>query len=273
MPKLGRWSAAPEGPGLKIKWGDGWVEDFPEDEFAEECKARPRRIRMYRRGEDPVIIEYMLTVVGRRADLDYGGTLSKKNRSPERDIYIGVTRISFTDRSRTTVKAVLWKDEGERGFKNYDPLASWSATETDKLGSFIPPRKDERKRRELSSVLRPGQMRFRSRLLATYARRCAVTGCAIESALEAAHIMPYLGLEYDHPQNGMLMRADLHRLFDAGLWSINPRTMRVRLGTAMRAMPDYSSLESRTIRLPRESAAQPSRIALQDHWAKFENQS
>jgi hypothetical protein len=267
------WSAASNSPGLKIRWDDGWIEDFPEDEFAEECERQPGRIRMYKHGEKAVVIDYTLTVTGSRADIDYGGSLAERNSSPDRDIYIGVTRIQFTDTTRTLVKSILWKDEKKKRFEEYDALASWNARNIEPAHPFAPPKKDERKRRDLNSVLRPGQMRFRALLLNTYSGRCAVSGCSITNALEAAHIMPYLGPAYDHPQNGVLMRADFHRLFDALLWSIDPATMRICLSAAMGAMPDYAALQNKPVKLPRSPAARPSGVALEDHWVRFRRQS
>jgi putative restriction endonuclease len=49
-----------------------------------------------------------------------------------------------------------------------------------------------------------------------YGHRCAVTGCTAEDALEAAHLRSYASSGNNSVRNGMLVRADLHRLIDAG---------------------------------------------------------
>jgi len=67
---------------------------------------------------------------------------------------------------------------------------------------------------------RRGQPEFRSKLLKLY-KRCLVTGCDAEEALEAAHILPYSEGGTNRPSNGLLLRADIHTLFDLGLISIN----------------------------------------------------
>ena len=41
--------------------------------------------------------------------------------------------------------------------------------------------------------------------------------------LEAAHIQPYIDERSNHPQNGLCLRVDLHRLFDEGLISVTSR--------------------------------------------------
>lgn len=69
---------------------------------------------------------------------------------------------------------------------------------------------------------RLGQASFRVMVTEAYHRRCAMTGESTLLALEAAHIVPYSEDGTHEIQNGMLMRADFHRLFDAGLVSVTP---------------------------------------------------
>ena len=68
-------------------------------------------------------------------------------------------------------------------------------------------------------VARAGQGRFRARVMQRYDHRCAVSGATEPEVLEAAHIVPYKAssLHRDDPLNGVCLRADLHKLFDAGL--------------------------------------------------------
>ena len=63
-------------------------------------------------------------------------------------------------------------------------------------------------------ALRQGQPQFRKSLLTAYRSRCAITGTAVESVLEAAHIWPHKGEQTNEVWNGLLLRADLHTLFD-----------------------------------------------------------
>lgn len=67
---------------------------------------------------------------------------------------------------------------------------------------------------------RQGQPAFRRRLLLAYGGQCAVTGCPLEALLEAAHILPYKGEDTNVVQNGLLLRADIHTLFDLGLVAV-----------------------------------------------------
>src|SRR5262249_1774663 len=85
-------------------------------------------------------------------------------------------------------------------------------------GEFDPSGISDARNRILSSIgRRRGERAFRQYLLAAYEGRCAFSGCAVEAVLEAAHIVPYMGPETNHPGNGLLLRADLHTLFDLQL--------------------------------------------------------
>jgi putative restriction endonuclease len=75
---------------------------------------------------------------------------------------------------------------------------------------------------------RLGQSSFRVLVTEAYQRRCAITGESTLMALEAAHIVPYSGEGGHEVRNGLLLRADFHRLFDAGLVSVTPE-LRVKV--------------------------------------------
>ncbi|HEX6784992.1 MAG TPA: HNH endonuclease signature motif containing protein, partial [Sphingomicrobium sp.] len=64
--------------------------------------------------------------------------------------------------------------------------------------------------------------------------RCAITGCAVVDVLEAAHVTPYLGSLTNHVSNGLLLRTDLHTLFDCGLLVIEPKTRTVVIAEALK---------------------------------------
>lgn len=73
-------------------------------------------------------------------------------------------------------------------------------------------------------LIRPrlGQGAFRVLVTDTYNRRCAITQERTLPALEAAHIRPYGdGGEHD-ARNGLLLRRDIHSLFDAGYVTVTP---------------------------------------------------
>lgn len=98
-------------------------------------------------------------------------------------------------------------------------------------------------------VMRQGQPAFRAALIQAYEGRCAVTGCSAVDVLEAAHIVPYRGEHTQRTDNGLLLRADIHTLFDLGcLWV--DEGMQVRISDSLRNT-EYEALEGRPIRKPR----------------------
>lgn len=91
-------------------------------------------------------------------------------------------------------------------------------SDTAKESPFDPLNLADGRKKVLSLVrLRQGQSSFRRKLLKAYDSKCAVTGCAITAILEAAHIVPYRGAETNNVTNGLLLRSDIHTLFDLGL--------------------------------------------------------
>ena len=86
---------------------------------------------------------------------------------------------------------------------------------------------DEREQVLRAIKVRRGQSSFRRGLIKRYGSRCLVTGCGLEAILEAAHIAPYRNASHNDPSNGLLLRADIHTLFDLYLMRIDPITLTV----------------------------------------------
>jgi putative restriction endonuclease len=69
---------------------------------------------------------------------------------------------------------------------------------------------------------RLGQGAFRVLVIDAYQRRCAVTGEKTLPVLEAVHIRPYASQGPHRVSNGILLRSDLHKLFDVGYVTVTP---------------------------------------------------
>ncbi len=123
---------------------------------------------------------------------------------------------------------------------------------------------DARQRIASSIVRRGGRPAFRKHLLAAYKGRCAITGCEVEAILEAARIVPYMGSKTNHPGNGLLLRADVHTLFDLGLVAVDEATMRVLISPGLQRT-EYKKYDGQRIRVPDAPANQPSAEALKRH--------
>lgn len=73
--------------------------------------------------------------------------------------------------------------------------------------------------------------------------------------------MPYQGHGTNHPQNGILLRTDIHTLFDLGLLAVDAETMTVITAKALEGS-DYASLAGVRLRQPRDLGVAPSKAAL-----------
>lgn len=69
---------------------------------------------------------------------------------------------------------------------------------------------------------RRGQRKFREKLLNFYNKSCIVTGCKVQDLLEAAHIIPHSENSNYSESNGLLLRSDIHTLYDLGYLAIDP---------------------------------------------------
>ena len=112
-------------------------------------------------------------------------------------------------------------------------------------------------------LMRPrlGQGTFRVAVTDAYGRSCSVTGEHSLPALEAAHIRPYKNEGPHEVRNGLLLRADLHRLFDQGYLTVTPE-LRLRVGERLRR--DYANgrtyypLDGASLNVPTSQGELPS---------------
>jgi len=115
---------------------------------------------------------------------------------------------------------------------------------------------------------RLGQGSFRVLVTDAYERRCAVTNERTLPALDAAHIKPYSESGQHVISNGILMRRDLHALFDRGYITITP-SMNVEVSRRIKEEfengRDYYRLHGSTIRIPADPQNVPSREYLDWH--------
>jgi putative restriction endonuclease len=120
------------------------------------------------------------------------------------------------------------------------------------------------------ALVRPrlGQGTFRVLVTDSYQRRCAVSGEKTLPALDAAHIRPYGEGGSHDASNGILMRRDIHSLFDAGYVTITPE---LRFEVSGRIREEFSNgrhyyaLHGSPIAVPDRAVLRPDRSALQWH--------
>jgi HNH endonuclease len=127
---------------------------------------------------------------------------------------------------------------------------------------------DARKRTLAEIIRREGQPAFKTKLVRAYNGCCAVTGCDELGALEAAHIHPYQGPDWNKVQNGLLLRGDIHTLFDRHLLGINPQTRTVVLSLRLSG-EHYRALDGQPVADPAEEGQRPSQEVLDERWKEF----
>ncbi len=159
------------------------------------------------------------------------------------------TKTRLTDENGRRIIKLLASKAGRRGVRL-----------SDDEGSFRPQKGDRRKVIERQIKERRGQQPFRDSLRKRYGNRCLVTGCEILAILEAAHIKPYRREEDNHPENGLLLRADIHTLFDLDLIGIEPERLGVELHPNLTKEKEYRKLNGQILRC--EPDQRPSHKAL-----------
>lgn len=129
---------------------------------------------------------------------------------------------------------------------------------------------DPRERYGQPVLVRPrlGQGAFRVLVTDAYDRKCAITSEKVLPVLEAAHIRPYGEQGPHRVDNGILLRSDLHILFDRGYVTVTP-DLRVEVSRRIHDEFEngraYYALHGNEIRLPNRSEYHPSREFLEWH--------
>jgi putative restriction endonuclease len=115
---------------------------------------------------------------------------------------------------------------------------------------------------------RLGQQSFKAVVLDSYHRRCAISGTHIPPVLQAAHIRPVAEGGEHRLDNGLLLRSDIHTLFDRGYLGVDPQH---RLLVSPRLRADFSNGDQlyakagQVIDLPEHRADRPRREFLEWH--------
>jgi len=253
---------------LAIKWigpdeSAGYTDIFPISAFADEG----------------TISEFIHDVVGpygglyqagcrldlndKVATLDYRDD-SFKELNDKNGMLRGILRLHFTDRKRDRliqISPAEWN--GKRASVKIDRSFCFTDLPPYKIGKSDTPI-GTRNVQE-----RPGQVRFRRLLTFIYGGQCSISGCSVGEALEGAHIDPFYGESSDHPENGILLRRDLHSHFDTGLMAIDPDSRLVDFANCALDWPEYKRLHLTAHLADPQHGRQPSKDALKRRWGDF----
>jgi len=122
---------------------------------------------------------------------------------------------------------------------------------------------EERARYGKETLIKPrlGQGSFKILVTDAYRRSCAITQERVLPVLEAAHIKPYSDTGPHEVRNGVLLRSDMHKLFDRGYLTITPK-LHIEVSRCIKDEFDngkyYFMFHGQQINLPRRPVDQPS---------------
>ena len=129
---------------------------------------------------------------------------------------------------------------------------------------------DERLREFTRQIKRERQRQFSRAVFAAYGGRCAISDVGVPDTLQAAHIDDYRSRKSQIVQNGILLRADLHLLYDANLLGIKPGSHELVLADSARVNPYRGLIDSRQVlRPPNNPALRPDDELLDIHYQQF----
>lgn len=253
---------------IKFEWKDresrGYIDILPLALFAVEGKIKAViHTVLYRKGEQ-YQAKCDITIRTQEAELDFR---PYRSFNTKQGMLLGVARLRFEDSDRTSIAGVAWMPEDEFVFKKcpfeihgfvMPPAPPYEPPKT-------PAGKSERMVRE-----RPGQAVFRRNLKAAYGNRCCISGCSIAEVLEGAHIDPYIAPKSDNLRNGLLLRSDLHTLFDHFLIAIDPATFVIHVAEQARGTAGYTDLDGVVLKFPTDPSHHPDLGALKRHWVQFQ---
>ncbi|MGH8961543.1 MAG: HNH endonuclease [Jatrophihabitantaceae bacterium] len=116
---------------------------------------------------------------------------------------------------------------------------------------------------------RLGQDAFVAVVQDAYRMRCAVTGAKIRPALQAAHIRPVARDGQHRVDNGLLLRADVHIMFDRGYLGVDPQTKALHVSARLRTTfgngEEFYAKAGTRIAVPERRVDRPNREFLEWH--------
>ncbi|MEV5648720.1 HNH endonuclease [Nocardia sp. NPDC052254] len=113
--------------------------------------------------------------------------------------------------------------------------------------------------------VRVGQTGFRAELLRRFGAVCAFSGPLPAPALDACHLYSYATVGHHDPHGGLLLRRDLHTLFDRGLIAVD-RDCHIDVSFELRPFPIYSELHGRDFAIEPDNKQKK---WLRLHWDEF----
>lgn len=192
-----------------------------------------------RRSDSPVA--EMALRIGRAVTGVYNKLMNFRSIDP-RDSRAGLSGINridqetwdaYFDSDSKTIRAKSLAEDFERVWGNLTPRVDAEDARTSRAEPPEALNDELRRKRQVSVLVRKGQPAFRKRLLHVYEGKCAISGVDVEAVLDAAHIDGYARSGVNTSTNGVLLRSDLHDLFDAGLLIVDPESLTISIDNSL----------------------------------------
>ncbi|MDA8479992.1 HNH endonuclease [Citrobacter sp. Awk 4] len=180
--------------------------------------------------------------------------------------YNSINSVAMTDLISNTLRYNVQSSIQEINFEWASNLLSniiqLAPTEADSDDTILDA-EDQRKAVMRQIKQRRGQKAFRDSLIAQSAK-CAVSNCEIVDILEAAHITAYKNDTHNHVSNGLLLRCDMHTLYDLDLFAIDPESFVIYFAPQIRDK-EYTRYHGKRLNV----AYKINHGSLVERWKKF----
>lgn len=133
---------------------------------------------------------------------------------------------------------------------------------------YTPTDENKKLTKMMLCVIREGREKFRNEILNNYDNKCCISECNISAVLEAAHVTPYNGRDSNNIQNGICLRADIHKLWDKHFIAINPETNRVEIAKVLKDT-EYKNLEGKKVFIGMNQGKIPTKELLLKQYGNF----
>ena len=242
---------------IEVKTGPKWIYKCPECGLA-RIKKRRKLVPLFRCSNQNCLAEFdvpnliQVQVVWYRADYEAGWVPVEIEVSADR-----CRSLAKSPSSQLSLRPMNWKKLvellGEIPKSLVIPL---KARDEVIHGGHL-----------LRTVrVRVGQDAFRSKLLQHFGANCAFTGPTHLATLEAAHLYSYAEIGTHHSSGGLLLRRDVHRLFDLGLLAIDPNPMLISAAPELMSFAEYRRLDGQNLKI---EPSTDTREWLSDHWKQY----
>jgi ribosomal protein L37AE/L43A len=163
-------------------------------------------------------------------------------------------QLAMSPESQLSLRPFRWEDfEQELRIKGVDGLRIIDAFESMIIAGHG---------RAFTRV-RIGQAKFRQHLLNTFGPTCAFTGRAPVETLDACHLYSYATVGEHDSHGGMLLRKDIHRLFDEGLLAVHPVKCIIDVAPQLRVFETYGTLHGLRLQI---DVSHRMKVWLGSHW-------